>query len=251
MNALKLLLLPFILLALTAAKSEVTIQQSGGCQSDKNERGQVPTVTITTEKPPVVFNRAIPYSVFAANSERELQKWRKDNNILSYWIPEGHLQGGHLIASGMSFEYSAKRFDRGLDQGSLVMCGYFSELELKVTLHTTVMLAKELADEECTNAIYMPHMREHRTIETAAFDEQIKKLKEKEIYDVISYAEGDNFVVNKEYALTPLQRRQQADLSKAIGAYLRFASGEIEYASSLFDLSEEYISLDQQLKACK
>ena len=248
MTVIRTLLIICGFFLLPAAQQDFEIKQTGGCQGDRDLPVQT---TVEFFINPVEFDRTIEYKNFVTLTDKKIDRWRFDNNIAAYWIPEGHYEGGHVIVSGLSYEYQTKRYTKPFDMGAYTACSFFSDVDLKVTLHTTVMIAKSLSEDRCLYPVYMKHMRKHRDIEEGVFKKEMQVFLEKDIYDVVAYGEGDEFVLNKEWNIKPHQQRQSVNLERGINAYIRSVAGEMEYQSSRFDLGEELIALDQAVKACK
>lgn len=224
------------------------IDQLGGCQAAKPYD---PRITIDVLPRRIKFEKSFEHINFAALSQREINNWIKEQDIYAYWIPEGHLKGGHLIASGLGYKVDVERYTSPIDKSGELICGYFSKVNIKLFYAANIMTSSKITNDACVYEIYMKHMEQHTKQDDEVLLEYIKKLQEKEIFDIIKYAEGDRYVINNRWRLKGLTKYQINNISRAVGAYIQSIANEMEYQGTRLDLSDDFIEMNEKLKACK
>lgn len=224
------------------------VGQKGGCQDAKPFDA---TVSITVLPQRVEFEKDIEHINFAALTQQEIGKWVKRNNLYTYWIPEGHLKGGHLIMNGIGYGVDVERYTSAIDKGGNLICGYFSKVDITLFFASKIMMSTKFSDKDCEYDAYIKHMKKHNELDDEVFTEQIKKLKDGEVQELITFAEGDRYVLNNRWRLMGLERLQTTGISNAVAAYVMQIAQEAEYQDSKLDLGDEFLRLHEELKACK
>lgn len=228
--------------------SRLNIEQHGGCQDAQPFDA---TININVLPQRIKFKKDIEHVNFAALSQREINKWVKENNLYAYWIPEGHLKGGHLIVSGLGFKVDAERYTSPIDKAGELVCGYFSKVDITMFYGSNIMTSSKITNDPCEYEVYIDHMEQHTKQDDDIFAAFLKTLREEEIFNIIEYSEGDRYVLNDRWKLKSLTRYQTERISKALGAYVQSIANEMEYQGTRLDLSDDYIQMNEKLKACK
>ena len=196
------------------------------------------------------FKRGMDFFKFPVQVEKDFKRWKNEKAVTVNWIPKKHRTNSRSFYSGLSYAVDTTHYLRSYNKGGTYKCGFFSDIKLQLQFHSRILFADRISDDQCRYETYMEYLKRLSGVNENVVANSYDALKQGEILNLIEYAEGEDFVLYEEKTIENLQLRQEHALHDVIQAYLTATAQEAEDAMNAYDLSEAYITLQNDLGAC-
>lgn len=196
------------------------------------------------------FKRGMDFFKFPVQVEQDFKQWKNEKAVSATWMPTKHRTNSRSFYSGLSYAVDTTHYLRSYDKGGRYKCGFFSDVKLQLQFHSRILFADRISDDQCRYETYMQYLKRLSAVNENVVANSFNALKQGEVINLIEYAEGEDFVPYEEKAIENLQVRQESFLHDVIRAYLSATAQEAEDALNAYDLSEAYITLQNDLEAC-